>query len=216
MAETSAKKPEGKRSPTRSLRSLRNKLATLVVSSGLMSSTIKPYFSSGCQVAEYSHQPGKRDARSSSTDNSMASVSVENRKLHDTLKINRKCVSSSIERNIELNGESDIIRVNFEDGSSLKVELEPGSIRLIYQTGKNHAPIEPTMDSFTKILKDCTIVEISYTSANGKGRKKIEKDFVSYDEPYIGQRLTFTRSDGVQLVLGLSPDAIKGINFTEK
>lgn len=118
----------------------------------------------------------------------------------ERLEINKECSLSTV----ECIGTSIVIGMEFENGCSLKVEVEGDSIINIYLTNGSVYHPNPSLGTvsalLTEFIMDCKIIELKKDSTTVNG--------VTYD-----QQLVFTRDDGNHLTILLSPNTVKKIEY---
>jgi hypothetical protein len=146
---------------------------------------------SSCLSKESGHKESIAAAEASS------SATMKN---DERLEINKECILSSVERI----GTSVVIGMEFENGGSLKVEVEGDSIINIYSTNGSGYHPNPSLGTvsalLTEFIMDCKIIELKKDSTTVNG--------VTYD-----QQLVFTRDDGNHLTILLSPNTVKKIEY---
>lgn len=132
-------------------------------------------------------------------------IKVNNKRITETLQINKRPVSASVKRTQT----NDVLNIDFDDGSSLNIILDKGSIRRI-SVGFTDSVCSQTvsMDDLERVMQECDVVEVC--SPSGDGRRKPRFNYQTPDE------LVFRRSDGTQLVIELNPGTIQSITFYKK
>ena len=181
------------------------KKARNTTSSALMAASIyfSRYRASGSINAQI------RSDRTGDTALDMKRLFVKTEGRTESLLINKRCASTSFEQTET----SQSIRMEFTDGSSLKVELETGSILAAYVARPNtNMCHQIDLDMLKEILENSVIETVS--GGDGPPRKR-NQEGRNTPQGSQNQELVFTRQDGTRLILELSPGAIRDINFFE-